>query len=110
MSAPVQISNWLDADSEYKKNKESIFDLKKEDITYVDSKKLEKVEAKLKQKNEKRENRSSDAPINNAAYDSSKSASASQATNRKAENFKESDSNRSFDVCINNFDVSFGNK
>jgi ATP-binding cassette subfamily F protein 3 len=106
----VQISNWLDNDPELgKKAKESIFDLKKEDITYVDSKKLEKIEAKLKQKNEKRENKSDNS--NNApAYDASKSASASQAISRKAENFADSSSNRSFDVIIENFDVSFGNK
>ena len=109
LSAPVQISNWLDNDPELgKKAKESIFDLKKEDITYVDSKKLEKVEARIKQKNEKRENKdtSSSAPV----YDASKSASASQAISRKAENFADSSSNRSFDVIIENFDVSFGNK
>jgi hypothetical protein len=108
LSAPVQISNWLDNDPENsKKQKESIFDLKKDDITFVDSKKLEKVEAKLLKKNEKREGKSTDN--NNSSYDASKSASASQAISRKAENFNDT-GNRTFDVVIENFDVSFGNK
>ena len=108
LSAPVQISNWLDNDPENntKKQKESIFDLKKDDITFVDSKKLEKVEAKLLKKNEKREGKTTD---NSAGYDASKSASASQAISRKAENFNDT-GNRTFDVVIENFDVSFGNK
>ena len=111
LSAPVQISNWLDNDPELgKKVKESIFDLKKEDITYVDTKKIEKLEAKQKQKNEKRENKSDTSSSSAPVYDASKSASASQAISRKAENFADSSSNRSFDVIIENFDVSFGNK
>jgi ATP-binding cassette, subfamily F, member 3 len=81
--------------------------LKKDDITFVDSKKLEKVEAKLLKKNEKREGKSTDN--NNSSYDASKSASASQAISRKAENFNDT-GNRTFDVVIENFDVSFGNK
>lgn len=86
---------------------ESMFDLKKENITYVDARKLEKVEAKLKQKLEKREGKSS--VINVLEYDSAKLASASQSISRKTEN-QESSSNRTFDICIENFDVAFGNK
>jgi ATP-binding cassette subfamily F protein 3 len=69
---------------------------------------MEKVEAKLKQKQEKRDNinNSTSQPI----YDSSKNASASQSISKKAEIQKDSDSNRSFDIIIENFDISFGNK
>jgi ATP-binding cassette subfamily F protein 3 len=70
---------------------------------------MEKVEAKLKQKQEKRDNITS-SNTNQPIYDSSKNASASQAISKKAENQKESDSNRSFDIIIENFDISFGNK
>ena len=87
----------------------SILNLKQ----YVDPKKMEKVEAKNKLKLEKRDNITSDGKTNAqlmSSYDSAKNASASQAINRKTENQKESDSNRSFDICIENFDVSFGNK
>lgn len=101
LSAPITISNWLDeSDKTTPKESESVFEIR----SYVDSKKLEKAEAKLKQKTEKRENKQSNAP----AYDASKSASASQAISRKTENA--TDSNRTFDVIIENFDISFGNK
>lgn len=86
---------------------ESMFSLTKEQITYVDAKKLSKAEAKLKQKQDKRENRPADIA---AEYDASKNASASQSISSKQERQKESDTNRSFDIIIENFDVSFGNK
>lgn len=107
---PIKIGHFSDSSN---KKEQSIFGLKKEDITYVDPKKMEKVEAKNKLKLEKRDNITSDGKTNAqlmSSYDSAKNASASQAINRKTENQKESDSNRSFDICIENFDVSFGNK
>lgn len=66
----------------------------------------------MKQKQEKRDGiKSNPSSSNNLLkYDSSQNASASQSISRKAEIQKESDSNRSFDICIENFDVSFGNK
>ena len=72
---------------------------------------MEKVEAKLKQKQDKRDNKTTDASANSnfSAYDSTKNASASQSISRKFEGAKE-ETNRSFDVIIENFDVSFGNK
>nr|QUF59464.1 ATP-binding cassette transporter Abcf3 [Brachionus angularis] len=106
LSAPIQISSAV-VDDEHLKV-ESMFDLKKENITYVDQKKLEKIEAKQKQKLEKREGKSTTV-INVLTYDSSKLASASQSISRKTENQKE-DTNRSYDISIENFDVAFGNK
>lgn len=80
-------------------------------LKHVDSRKLEKAEQKLKQKAEKRELRSNPSSFNNILkYDSASNASASQSISRKAENQKDSDSNRSYDICIENFDVAFGNK
>lgn len=75
---------------------------------YVDARKLSKIEAKQKQKLEKRENKPNEAVA--AEYDASKNASASQSISSKQERQKESDTNRSFDIIIENFDVSFGNK
>lgn len=73
---------------------------------------MEKAEQKLKQKQEKRELKSNPSSYNNILqkYDTASNASASQSISRKAENQKESDSNRSYDICIENFDVAFGNK
>ncbi|RNA26016.1 ATP-binding cassette sub-family F member 3 [Brachionus plicatilis] len=104
---PIQIaSNAADLEKEFNKKFESMFDYKRENITYVNAKKLEKAEAKLKQKLDKREGK----PIVDLSnYDSSKLASASQSISRKAEN-QESVSNRSFDICIENFDIAFGNR
>ncbi len=78
----------------------------------MNQKKLEKAEQKLKQKLEKKEKgndlSANASNINALNYDSSKLASTSQALSRKAENASES--NRSFDIMIENFDISFGNK
>lgn len=109
LHAPIMISNQDTKDVE--EITESMFNLKKENITHVDSRKLEKAEQKLKQKAEKRELRSNPSSFNNILkYDSAQNASASQSISRKAENQKDSDSNRSYDICIENFDVAFGNK
>lgn len=67
---------------------------------------MEKVEAKLKQKQEKRDKIEIKPLI---AYDASANASASQVLSKKLESTKE-DNNRSFDIAIENFDVAFGNK
>ena len=79
---------------------------------YVDPKKLEKVNEKAKKKLDKAEGKveSNSAQSNLSNYDSSKAASASQSLSKKTEAQNESDSNRNFDICIENFDVSFGNK
>lgn len=107
MLNPIQISSTTaDLDNDLSMNFESMFDLKRENITYVNSKKLEKAEAKLKQKMDKRDGKSTIDVLN---YDSSKLASASQSISRKAEN-QESVSNKSFDISIQNFDVAFGNR
>lgn len=80
-------------------------------LKYVDTKKLEKIEAKLKQKLDKKEgNVTKKAAFNYLTYDSSANATASQAMNKKTEALKDSESNRSMDVVIENFDVAFGNK
>nr|APD26560.1 ATP-binding cassette transporter subfamily F member 3 protein [Brachionus koreanus] len=106
LSNPIQIaSTTIDLENEVNKKFESMFDYKRENITYVNTKKLEKAEAKLKQKMDKREGKSTIDVLN---YDSSKLASASQAISRKAEN--QDSTSRSFDICIENFDIAFGNK
>lgn len=120
LTTPVVLGKLIDNNNTnsnvdlYSGSKKSIFDIKKEDVTYVDSKKMEKVEAKLKQKQEKRDKtddkKSNGIVAKDYLYDASKTATASQALNKKTESQKESDTNRSFDICIENFDVAFGNK
>ena len=80
-------------------------------IKYVDPKKLEKVNEKAKKKLDKAEGRvDTSVQSNLSTYDSSKAASASQSISKKTEAQNESESNRNYDICIENFDVSFGNK
>lgn len=73
---------------------------------------MEKVESKLKQKQEKRDkiDTKQGVPANIYTYDSSANASASQVISKKLESTKENETNRSFDITIENFDISFGNK
>lgn len=76
----------------------------------VDARKIEKVEAKLKQKQEKRDKTDSKTSSGQSAYiyDSSQAATASQMINKKQE--ENESTNRSFDIMIENFDIAFGNK
>lgn len=72
----------------------------------VDSKKLEKAEQKLQQKLEKR----TEAPKVPQAPVKLQTASASQVINKKDSQMDAKGTNRSMDIRIENFDVSFGNK
>lgn len=72
----------------------------------VDSKKLEKAEQKLQQKLEKR----AEAPKGPAAPIQLQQATASQVINKKDSQMDAKGTNRSMDIRIENFDVSFGNK
>ena len=72
---------------------------------------MEKVESKLKQKQEKREKIDAKQLGNGVyTYDASANATASQILSKKLESTKENETNRSFDISIENFDISFGNK
>lgn len=98
----------MDTTLESEQTNGSIWIAKKENASQVDKKKLEKAEAKIKMKQEKK----SDDPITkpkptNNAHDE---ASASQQFNRKDTKFDESGINRSGDIKIDNFDIAFGEK
>ncbi|CAF2579315.1 unnamed protein product [Rotaria sp. Silwood2] len=81
------------------------------EITTVSQKKLEKAEAKLREKQEKR---ARDEATNgeNKEQAQLEDAVVSQATNKRllAENENSDSTNKSYDVHIDNFDVSYGNK
>lgn len=102
LSAPVTIGDLCRNDSS--KDDNSWFDLKPENMTRVDPKKLEKAEAKLQKKKDKA------SSSKDLVYDAAQAASASQSLSRKSENQQNSEANRSFDIIIENFDVAFGNK
>jgi ATP-binding cassette subfamily F protein 3 len=81
------------------------------DTTTVSQKKLEKAEAKLREKQEKR---ARDGATNgeNKAPVQLDDAVVSQAMNKRllADNENSDGSNKSYDIHIDNFDVSYGNK
>lgn len=73
----------------------------------VDSKKLQKAEAKLQQKQEKRQ----DAVGKGAAGPVKlQTATASQVISKKNNKMEQKGTNRSMDIKIENFDLAFGDK
>ncbi|KAK2090802.1 ATP-binding cassette sub- F member 3 [Saguinus oedipus] len=81
--------------------------LKREQSSTVNAKKLEKAEARLKAKQEKRSEKDMLKTSNCLVLEE---ASASQAGSRKESRLESSGKNKSYDVRIENFDVSFGDR
>lgn len=105
LSAPVNIAQ-MAADMENNAtDMKSIWVVNRDLSNKVDSKKLEKAEAKLQQKLEKREN-TSRTPIIPVLQ----SATASQVINKKDNKLNNKGLNRSMDIRIENFDLAFGEK
>lgn len=73
----------------------------------VNAKKLEKAEARLKAKQEKRSEKET---LKTSSPLVLEEASASQAGSRKESRLESSGKNKSYDVRIENFDVSFGDR
>ncbi|XP_060623366.1 ATP-binding cassette sub-family F member 3 [Anolis sagrei] len=106
LDAPIQISKMAD-------NYDSGLDalpgmlLKRNQNSMVNSKKLEKAEARLKAKQNKKQERDSSKSGNSLVLEE---ASASQAASKKETRLETSGKNKSYDVRIENFDVSFGER
>ncbi|XP_045395755.1 ATP-binding cassette sub-family F member 3 isoform X2 [Lemur catta] len=81
--------------------------LKREQSSTVNAKKLEKAEARLKAKQEKRSEKDT---LKTSSPLVLEEASASQAGSRKESRLESSGKNKSYDVRIENFDVSFGDR
>ncbi|KAM9279197.1 ATP-binding cassette sub-family F member 3 isoform 2-T2 [Morus bassanus] len=81
--------------------------LKRGQTSMVNAKKLEKAEARLKAKQDKRMERDSLKPSGPLVLEE---ASASQAASKKETRMESSGKNKSYDVRIENFDVSFGER
>ncbi|MEQ2308618.1 ATP-binding cassette sub- F member 3 [Ameca splendens] len=107
LEAPVQLSQ-MSADSvSAAKDFQGIWMMKRPQNTTVDARKLEKAEAKLKAKNERRNERDSQKASGPLVLEE---ASASQASNKKDSRADQSGKNRSYDIRIENFDISFGER
>uniref|UniRef100_A0A668ADM5 ATP-binding cassette sub-family F member 3 n=1 Tax=Myripristis murdjan TaxID=586833 RepID=A0A668ADM5_9TELE len=78
-----------------------------QEVSTVDAKKLEKAEAKLKAKHERRNEKDLQKTSSPLVLEE---ASASQASSKKDNRVDQSGKNRSYDIRIENFDVSFGER
>ncbi|KAB5579064.1 hypothetical protein PHYPO_G00190430 [Pangasianodon hypophthalmus] len=107
LDAPVQLSQ-ISAETESAVNDvQGIWMVKRTQGTTVDAKKLEKAEAKLRAKHERRNEKDLQKPSNPLVLEE---ASASQASSKKESRVDMSGKNRSYDIRIENFDVSFGER
>lgn len=84
----------------------SIWVVSRDDNLKVNSKKLEKAQQKLQQKQDKR----SDVVKPAAVAPQLQTATASQVVSKKDNQMESKGNNRSMDIRIENFDVSYGNK
>ncbi|NXA51103.1 ABCF3 protein, partial [Nothocercus julius] len=106
LDAPIQLSQITD-------NYDASVDLlpglllKRDQTSMVNAKKLEKAEARLKAKQDKRMERDS---LKSSGPLVLEEASASQAASKKETRMESSGKNKSYDVRIENFDVSFGER
>ncbi|XP_051983852.1 ATP-binding cassette sub-family F member 3 [Xyrauchen texanus] len=107
LDTPVQLSQ-VSADTASSANEvQGIWMVRRNQNTTVDAKKLEKAEAKLKAKHERRYEKDSQKTASPLVLEE---ASASQASSKKDTRVDSSGKNRSYDVRIENFDVSFGER
>ncbi|XP_058044430.1 ATP-binding cassette sub-family F member 3 [Ahaetulla prasina] len=106
LDAPIQLSKITD-------NYDSSLDLlpglllKRDQTSMVNARKLEKAEARLKAKQCKKQERDS---VKSGGPLVLEEASASQAASKKENRLEMSGKNKSYDVRIENFDVSFGER
>ncbi|XP_062597281.1 ATP-binding cassette sub-family F member 3-like [Saccostrea cucullata] len=103
LSAPVQISS-IQTDKEDLSQSNSIWISKRDSNTVVDQKKLEKAEAQIKKKQERKSDNKT--KTNNIQEE----ATACQQINKKDVKLDSSGTNRSYDIKIENFDIAFGEK
>ncbi|KAH0624289.1 hypothetical protein JD844_007986 [Phrynosoma platyrhinos] len=106
LDAPIQISKITDS---YDSGLDLIpgLLLKRNQNSVVNTKKLEKAEARLKAKQNKKQERDSSKSGSPLVLEE---ASASQAASKKETRLETSGKNKSYDVRIENFDVSFGER
>ncbi|TMS01478.1 ATP-binding cassette sub-family F member 3 [Larimichthys crocea] len=107
LDAPVQLSQISADNVTAAEDIQGIWVMKRSQNTTVDAKKLEKAEAKLKAKHERRNEKDSQKSSSPLVLEE---ASASQASSKKDNRVDQSGKNRSYDIRIENFDVSFGER
>ncbi|XP_020861253.1 ATP-binding cassette sub-family F member 3 isoform X1 [Phascolarctos cinereus] len=104
LDAPIQLSKMTES---YGYGDKVPGLIKRDQSSTVNAKKLEKAEARLKAKQEKRTEKDT---LRTAGPPVLEEASASQAGSKKESRLASSGKNKSYDVRIENFDVSFGER
>nr|CAD7463013.1 unnamed protein product [Timema tahoe] len=108
LNAPVNLGSMAANLENNVEDIKSIWVMSRDDGFKVDAKKLEKAEAKLVQKQEKR---SADLATTRApVVPILQTATASQVTSKKESKLEDKGNNRAQDIRIENFDVAFGNR
>lgn len=108
LSAPVHLASMAANLETNVEEIKSIWVMSRDESLKVDAKKLEKAEARLQQKQEKR---SQDLANNRVPIvPRLESATASQVTSKKEAKMEDKGSNRAQDIRIENFDVAYGNR
>ncbi|XP_055908027.1 ATP-binding cassette sub-family F member 3 [Eupeodes corollae] len=106
LNAPVNIAEMAATMEATDKDVQSIWVVNKDAGNKVDTKKLEKAEAKLQQKLEKRLDNRTVQPTQVKLQ----TATASQVISKKSNKMEQKGTNRSMDIKIENFDLAFGDK
>ncbi|KAM9318944.1 LOW QUALITY PROTEIN: ATP-binding cassette sub-family F member 3 [Pholidichthys leucotaenia] len=107
LDAPVQLSQISANTVSAATDVQGIWMMRRPQNTTVDAKKLEKAEARLKAKHERRNEKDTQKASSPLVLEE---ASASQASSKKDNRADQSGKNRSYDIRIENFDVSFGER
>ncbi|XP_023224531.1 ATP-binding cassette sub-family F member 3-like isoform X2 [Centruroides sculpturatus] len=107
LNAPIHLGKMAEEFETRSEEVKSIWMKQRDPISLVDQKKLGKAEARLKQKQEKREN--VEKTTVGTQY-INKAATAVQAMSKKDNKLEAKGNNRSKDIKISNFDVAFGDK
>lgn len=106
LDAPVHLGNIFNLQENAYNDYKSIWCASKEVQSTVNKKKLIKAEAKLKQKQERRDQDKVGTTVNLADWQ--KEATTSQMVSKTA--MKADETGKSKDIKIENFDISFGDK
>jgi len=104
---PININN-VTSQQSFNVEEASIWIAKREENFTVDTDKLEKAEAKIKEKKEKRAQTGLKVAASQPANNVQALASVSQQSNRKFTTMEASGRNRNLNIVLNDFDVNFG--
>lgn len=105
LNAPVHLGSMAANLENHVDDIKSIWVMQRDDNLKVDAKKLEKAEAKLQQKQEKRSN-----DVVKPIIPKLNSATASQMTSKKESKLEAKGLNRTKDIHIENFDIAYGDR